>query len=179
MDVEFSGLKLLETKTFYDSRGYFRETYRESNFDGESKVDFVQDNEALSNEAFILRGLHFQKNPKAQAKLVRVVSGSIYDVVVDLRSKSSTYGQWQGFTLSSETGASLFVPEGFAHGYLTLEKNTIVTYKVSSYYDPSSESGIIWNDADLGIDWPLNGGSPIVSDKDNLLPKFKDLGEIF
>lgn len=175
MDSEFSGLKLLETKTFYDFRGYFRETYRESDFEASGKVSFVQDNEAFSSEAFILRGLHFQKDSKAQAKLVRAVSGSIFDVAVDLRPQSPTFGKWKGFTLSSETGASLFVPEGFAHGYLTLEKNTVVTYKVSTYYDPDSEGGIIWNDADLGIEWPLNGGSPIVSEKDARLPGFKEI----
>lgn len=178
MDVEeFSGLKFLKTKTFFDSRGYFRETFKSSSFNESCgcRYDFVQDNEAFSGPAYVLRGLHYQKKPKAQAKLVRVVSGSIYDVVVDLRSNSSSYGKWKGFELNSEEGSALFVPEGFAHGYMTLVENTIVTYKVSDYYAPETEAGVIWNDPDIGVKWPETKDGPIVSEKDLLLPRLRDL----
>lgn len=174
---EFAGLKLFETKTFKDSRGHFRETFKDLLFEELTgkKYHMVQDNEAFSGPAFVLRGLHFQRRPRAQAKLVRVAAGAIFDAVVDLRRDSPSYGRWKGFELSAENGLSLFVPDGFAHGYLTLVENTVVNYKVSDYYAPETEGGLVWNDRAVNIDWPLAGHEPIVSDKDQNLQSFSEL----
>lgn len=178
---EFDGLEVIETKTFHDGRGYFRETFRDIWFNEltANRYRMVQDNEAFSGPAFVLRGLHYQKRPRAQAKLLRVSSGAIFDVVVDLRKNSPSYGKWRGFELTAENGISLFVPEGFAHGYLTLVENTLVTYKVSDYYAPETEGGLLWNDPDIGVSWPLKNKAPIISDKDLILPRLSQLGELF
>ena len=176
MDSLFKGLMLFDIKTFHDHRGYFRETFRLNNpAIAETGVEFVQDNESLSKQVYVLRGLHFQRPPHAQAKLVRVVSGSAYDVVVDLRPSSETFGQWQGFELNADNGQQLFVPAGFAHGFCTLEENTVVSYKVSDYYAPDCDGGLRWDDPDLNINWPLNGKNPVVSEKDSALPVFADI----
>lgn len=171
---------LLETNTFSDHRGYFRETYRRSLLTDllGPEIDFVQDNQSWSAKAGTLRGLHFQLPPRPQAKLVSVACGEIYDVTVDLRPKSPTYGQWEGFVLNAEKGQRLFVPAGFAHGFLTLTDHVLVCYKASGYFAPECDSGLKWNDPDLKIDWPLNGREVIISDKDAALPLFSQLKAI-
>lgn len=131
-------------------------------------IDFIQDNQSFSKEADVLRGLHFQSNPWAQTKLVQVSSGAIYDVVVDIRRNSPTFGQWIGVILSESNNKQILVPKGFAHGFCTLVPNTMVNYKVDQYYHPTHDRGVIWNDPDLGIDWPIS--TPILSEKDSNHP---------
>lgn len=171
---------LLETATFGDHRGYFRETYRRSHLAEllGPEVDFIQDNQSWSAKAGTMRGLHFQLPPRAQAKLVSVVSGEIYDVTVDLRPKSPNYGQWESFILSAENGRRLYVPAGFAHGFLTLTDNVLVCYKASDYYAPECDAGLKWNDPSLNIDWPLNGRELVISDKDAALPLLAEIKTI-
>lgn len=180
MNLNLEGLLLLETSTFSDHRGYFRETYRRERLLEllGREVDFVQDNQSWSKKAATLRGLHFQLPPRAQAKLVSVASGAIYDVAVDLRLESPTFGQWAGVVLSAENGRQLFVPEGFAHGFLTLTDNVTVAYKTSGYYAPECDSGLKWNDPTINIQWPLNGLEPVISAKDSDLPLFSQLKSI-
>jgi dTDP-4-dehydrorhamnose 3,5-epimerase len=138
-----------------DDRGYFVEAYRESWREALGCIrPFVQDNHSFSQACGVLRGLHFQRPPKAQAKLVRVMAGSVFDVVVDLRARSPTFGRHHTLTLSVAEQNQLFIPEGFAHGFLTLEPNTHVCYKLTEYYDPEAEGGVRWDDPELGIDWP-------------------------
>jgi len=164
---------VLEPKRFGDDRGFFSETYNARTFAdivGDETV-FVQDNQSLSVEPWVLRGLHFQKPPFAQAKLVRVVHGRIWDVAVDIREHSKSFGQWVAVELSAENWKQLYIPEGFAHGFLTLEPNTEVVYKVADFYKLEADCGIIWNDPTLSIDWPLPAGvNPVLSDKDRKLP---------
>jgi len=162
---------LVTPKRFGDERGFFSETYRASLFDAEGVPGpFVQDNHAYSAEAGVLRGLHFQKPPMAQGKLVRCVRGAIFDVAVDIRKSSATYGQHVSAELSAENGSQLFVPAGFAHGYLTLTRDSEVEYKVTAYYAPETEGGLAWNDPDIGIKWPLPTAAPALSPKDTVLP---------
>lgn len=163
------GVHVIETDVFGDNRGFFTESYNEQKFkEAGIEYHFIQDNHSLSSEEGTLRGLHYQLNPKAQTKLVRAVAGAIYDVVVDLRSNSSTYGQWQGFILSEANKRQLLVPKGFAHGFCTLVANTQVLYKVDEYYSKDHDRGIAWNDPDLSIDWPT--GNVILSEKDKIHP---------
>ena len=180
MTDSIEGLKIIQTKTFFDRRGYFRETYRSNGLREITgrDLEFVQDNESLSKSAGVLRGLHFQRPPHAQAKLVRVVCGSIFDVAVDLRPSSPTFKQWRSFELSAENGLQLFVSEGFAHGFYTLSENTVVTYKVSDFYDPDCDGGIRWNDPELGIPWPVDESSLVISEKDSALPFLSQLDPI-
>ena len=167
---------LIRPRRFADSRGYFVETYNKRPFvDLGLTTEFVQDNEALSEERGTLRGLHFQLAPDPQAKLVRVIVGSIFDVVVDLRDGSPSYGKWCGQTLNAADGAQMFVPAGFAHAYCTLEPNTLVAYKVDGYYNKAAEGGIRWDDPDIGIEWPIAHDLIRVSDKDATLPLLRDL----
>ncbi len=162
---------LLEPNVFQDERGFFMETYCDKWFDEKGiDIKFVQDNHSKSCERGVLRGLHFQRPPMTQAKLVRVTAGSVYDVIVDLRKKSPTYGQWEGFELTADNFLMLFVPRGFAHGYCTLEKNTEFMYKVDNYYAPDYDDGIIWNALTLKIDWPVK--DPVLSKKDSQLRQF-------
>ena len=140
---------------------------------------FVQDNHSLSVERGVLRGLHFQAPPHAQDKLVRVVAGSIYDVAVDIRKDSPTYGQHVGITLSADNGQQLLVPKGFAHGFVTLEENTEVLYKVTDYYAPECDKGIQWDDADIAIEWPVDHAAAILSEKDQHHPKLSELEAYF
>lgn len=137
-----------------------------------SLIHFVQDNQSFSAEAGTLRGLHYQLAPKAQTKLVRVIAGAIYDVVVDLRKDSSTFGQWAGFILTARNFRQLLVPKGFAHGFCTLVKDTEVFYKVDATYSAAHDRGVLWNDPALGIDWPVS--NPVLSQKDGLHPLFAD-----
>lgn len=176
--TDIDGLLIIEPKVFNDSRGYFYESYNKDLFDKLGiDVDFIQDNQSLSNRG-TLRGLHFQKEPYAQDKLVRVIKGSVLDVAVDIRPSSPTYGQWRSIVLSEENKLMFLVPKGFAHGFITLEDNTIFQYKCSNVYNKESEGGILWSDPQLNIDWGLSNSqgriydSPIVSEKDMILPSF-------
>ncbi len=164
-------------RTFADARGWFRETWSPAQLD----LVFVQDNESMSAPIGTLRGIHYQKDPSAQGKLVRVETGAILDVAVDLRSDSPTFRQWVAVRLDAEAGNQLWLPAGFGHGFLTLEPNTRVAYKVTAPYDPASERSIIWNDTDLGIDWGSHV-TPVLSDKDAAAPTFADVqrtGDLF
>jgi len=175
--TKIEGLLIVRPKVMEDNRGYFFESFREDLF-REFGIDcsFVQDNESRS-EKHVLRGLHFQRPPFSQAKLVRVVAGTVLDVAVDIRKSSPTYGQWEAIHLSGDNKLMAFIPEGFAHGFVTLEENTIFQYKCSNYYRKESEGAIIWNDPDLGIDWGTD--HPVVSSKDQAAPPFRRLESPF
>ena len=163
---------IVEPKVFGDSRGYFMETYNEEKFKKAGlNYKFVQDNQSKSHKG-VLRGLHFQKN-YPQAKLVRAISGEIYDVAVDLRKGSPTYGKWVGAILSSENKKMLMIPRGFAHGFVVLSESAELNYKCDEFYHPEDEGGIIWNDPDIGINWPYKG-EPSLSQKDEKHPTFKE-----
>jgi dTDP-4-dehydrorhamnose 3,5-epimerase len=173
------GAFLIKPKVFEDQRGFFLESYSKEKFKQAGiDADFVQDNHSMSTQKGVLRGLHFQKPPHAQTKLVRVTKGSVFDVVVDLRKDSKTFGKWEGFKLSAENKLMLLVPRGFAHGFCTLENNTEFMYKVDGFYAPEADSGIIWNDSRLNIKWPLQR-EPIVSEKDAKLQTFEKLNSPF
>lgn len=172
--TKLEGVWLIKPQVFQDERGFFLESYSQKEFKKQGiDVDFVQDNHSKSVKKGVLRGLHFQNPPYTQAKLVRAVKGSVFDVIVDLRKSSPTFGQWEGFTLSAENFDMLFIPKGFAHGFCTLEDNTEFLYKTDEFYAPESEGGIIWNDPDLKIDWPIK--DPILKERDKKWPRFKDL----
>ncbi len=162
-------LIIITPNIFEDNRGYFLESYNQKKLEKVIKTKFVQDNESLSQKN-VLRGLHFQKPPFAQAKLIRVIKGSILDVAVDLRINSSTYKKYFKHVLSGENKKQLYIPVGFAHGFLCLEDNTIINYKCSEYYNANSESSIKWNDPDLNIDWEIK--DPILAEKDQLAKNF-------
>ena len=165
---------LITPVVFGDPRGFFFESYRRDRFrENGIELEFVQDNHSNST-AGTLRGLHYQLPPAAQAKLVRAARGSIFDVAVDIRRDSPTFGKWVGATLSADNRAMLFVPAGFAHGFLSLEDDTEVLYKAGDYYSPEHERSILWNDADLAITWPDVGRDYIISDKDAASPGFAD-----
>jgi len=170
-------LLVIEPQLFKDERGFFYESYNKKKLDINIKIVFVQDNESKSIKG-VIRGLHFQAPPFEQTKLVRCVSGNILDVAVDLRKNSKTYGKSFSIELSSENNKQLFVPKGFAHGFQVLSETAIVNYKVDEYYNPDSDSGLIWNDKDLSIDWNLDI-KPILSDKDLKLDLFKNLKSPF
>jgi dTDP-4-dehydrorhamnose 3,5-epimerase len=158
----------LVPKRFGDDRGFFSETYNQKRFvEAGITCAFVQDNHSLSVDKLTLRGLHFQSPPHAQDKLVRVIRGSIWDVAVDIRIGSQTFGKWTGRTLTPDEGNQLFIPVGFAHGFLTLERDTEVTYKTSAYYDANADGCLHYADPAFNIDWPINGQNPILSDKDS------------
>jgi len=169
-------LLILKPKVFKDNRGFFVETYNQKIFAQHGlNYDFIQDNHAFSACKGVLRGLHYQKPPMAQAKLVRVARGKVFDVTIDLRKNSPTFGQHFGLELSAENHLQLLIPRGFAHGYLVLEENTDFLYKVDNFYSPQDEGGIIYNDPDLNINWPLDEKDIILSAKDQQLPKFKEI----
>lgn len=160
-------MKLISPRRHGDDRGWFEEVYSERAYAELGLTDtFRQDNHALSRQAYVLRGLHFQRPPHAQAKLVSCIRGRIWDVAVDLRKGSPTYGQWSSAELSAENGLKAYIPVGFAHGYLTLEAGCEVFYKVSDFYAPECEDGLRWDDGDLAVGWPLAGHTPLVSPKD-------------
>ncbi len=172
--TDISDVVLLTPRRFGDHRGWFSETYSTRSFaEALGNVVFVQDNQAFSAARGTLRGLHFQRPPASQAKLLRVLRGSIFDVAVDLRAGSPTYGCWVGETLTAEGGEQLFVPRGFAHGYCTLEPDTEVAYKVDGFYAPECDAGLAWNDPSIGILWPITPDEAVLSDKDKKLPAFK------
>ncbi|TDF96217.1 dTDP-4-dehydrorhamnose 3,5-epimerase [Paenibacillus piri] len=173
LPTEIKDVVIIEPSVFGDNRGFFMESYNSASFK-QAGIDynFIQDNHSLSAEPGVLRGLHYQLNPKAQTKLVRVAAGAIYDVVVDIRKNSPTFGQWGGVILSAANKRQLLVPIGFAHGFCTLVPNTEVLYKVDEYYSSEHDRGIAWNDPALGIDWPTT--TPILSEKDTKHPLLKD-----
>ena len=170
---------LIEPKRFGDHRGYFAETYSRRTYASVGvDVAFVQDNHSLSAAVGTVRGLHFQAPPHAQAKLVRCGRGAIFDVAVDIRRGSPSYGKWAGFTLSAENGAQLYIPAGFAHGFVTLEADSEIVYKCSDYYAPEAEGALRWDDPAIGIDWPIIG-DVILSEKDANAPLLADLRSPF
>lgn len=169
------GLLILEPRLFKDSRGYFTEIYHKLKLaEHQITYEFLQDNQSRSTYG-VIRGLHFQKAPYGQTKLIRVLEGNIFDVAVDIRPESATYGQWFGLELSAENHLQLLVPAGFAHGFSVLSEHATVFYKCDAYYDPQSDAGICYNDPDLQIDWRLDLDQAIVSDKDRNLPNLIDL----
>lgn len=173
-----AGLIMIEPPIFADNRGYFMETYNRQAFaDAGLHMTFVQDNQSMSKKG-VLRGLHLQTQ-FPQGKLVRVISGEIFDVGVDLRRGSPTYGQYVGTILSGENKRMLYIPEGFAHGFLVLSDEAVLTYKCTELYHPEFDAGIAWNDPDIDIDWPLNGIEPVLSEKDKKLPLLKETGYMF
>ncbi|WP_422002620.1 dTDP-4-dehydrorhamnose 3,5-epimerase [Reyranella sp.] len=178
-DVGFGGLKLIEARRFDDDRGYFVETWSAASFEALGVgTAFVQDNQSLSRRKGTLRGLHFQSEPFAQAKLVRVLAGAIYDVVVDLRESSPTYGRWFAMELSAADNTQLFIPRGLAHGFFTLADDTLVAYKADAPYAPRHDRGIRWDDPDLAIEWPIRDQVLTISDKDRSLPGFRELAAV-
>lgn len=173
--TSIEGLVIIQPKVFEDERGYFMESYKESfikeNF---PDINFIQDNESKSSYG-VLRGLHFQKPPFEQTKLVRVIEGEVLDVAVDLRKESPTYGKWESVVLSGDNKKQFFIPKGFAHGFLSLSENVIFSYKVDNAYSKECERGIIFDDPDLGINWQLHLDQIQLSDKDLKLENFKSM----
>ncbi|MEG1498143.1 MAG: dTDP-4-dehydrorhamnose 3,5-epimerase [Bacteroidales bacterium] len=177
IQTKIADLIILQPKVFMDDRGYFIETYSEKQWSNAGlKYSFVQDNESKSRKG-VLRGLHFQKPPYAQGKIVRVIKGAVMDVAVDLRLDSSTYGEHVCVELTEDNKRQFFLPPGFAHGFVTLQEDTIFAYKVSVPYSPESEACILWNDPDLHIDWKIK--DPILSDKDQIGSSFADFKSPF
>lgn len=175
LDTPLPGLVLLEPQVFGDARGYFFESFSERSRDGiPEDVRFVQDNESKSRYG-VIRGLHFQRPPYAQSKLVRVVSGRVLDVAVDIRPGSPTFGRSYSVELSGENHLQLFIPKGFAHGFSVLSEEVVFQYKCDEYYHPESEGAIAWDDPDLAIDWQIPSGDVLVSEKDRHHPRLKDL----
>ena len=173
------GLVIIEPKLFEDQRGYFFESFSERDFvEKVAPVTFVQDNESRSSYG-VLRGLHFQKPPHDQAKLVRVISGRVLDVAVDLRKGSPTYGRYEAVELSGENHRQLFIPRGFAHGFCVLSEEAVFQYKCDNYYAPHSEGALRWDDQDLSIDWQIPAEDVILSDKDRNHPAMKELEDVF
>jgi dTDP-4-dehydrorhamnose 3,5-epimerase len=168
-------VKHITPQRFADARGWFVETWNNDRFQ-KLGVDaqFCQDNHSASLKAGTIRGLHFQRTPYAQAKLVRCLRGRIFDVAVDLRWKSPTFKKWVGFELTADQGNQLFIPAGFGHAFITLEDDCHVAYKVDAYYAPQADGGVRWDDPDLAIEWPISSSNPILSDKDASLPFLAD-----
>ncbi|SFD66779.1 dTDP-4-dehydrorhamnose 3,5-epimerase [Lentibacillus persicus] len=172
-DTPLDGVKIITPRVFKDHRGFFMESYNYENMKAAGiDYQFVQDNHSLTVEKGTIRGLHYQLNPEAQTKLVRVITGAVYDVAVDIRKGSPTYGKWTGVMLSDENHRMLLIPKGFAHGFCTLTENTHIQYKVDVYYSKPHDSGVLWNDPELGIDWPAT--DPVLSEKDAGQPLMRD-----
>ena len=177
IETGIEGVYVIETKLFGDARGYFTETYKKTDFDEAGlKYDFVQDNQSRSRKG-VLRGLHFQKE-HPQAKLVRVLEGEVFDVAVDMRKDSPTFGKWEGVVLSEENHRQFMIPRGFAHGFLVLSDYATFCYKCDDVYHPEDEGGIMWNDPDIGIEWPFTDNIQL-SEKDLKHPLLKDCGVMF
>ncbi len=179
IETKLKGCFIIEPKIFQDNRGYFFESFNQSKFNDliGKKIDFIQDNESFSSKG-VLRGLHYQKGEYAQAKLVRVIKGSVLDVAVDLRSNSPSYGQHISIELNEDNKRQLFIPRGFAHGFVVLsDGGALFSYKCDNFYNKASESGIIYNDVELNIDWKLNDNELIISEKDKILPMFKNASQ--
>jgi dTDP-4-dehydrorhamnose 3,5-epimerase len=174
------GVVAITPPRFGDHRGYFSEVFKDAWFrENVADVTFLQDNESLSAQPGTVRGLHFQTPPFAQGKLVRCLAGRIMDVAVDIRTGSPSFGQWISWELSSENGAQLWVPPGFAHGFATLEPNSIISYKVTAPYSPQHDRGVAWNDPAIGIRWPVDEKDMVLSDKDRSLPRLADVPSHF
>lgn len=172
--TSIEGVTIVDVKSYGDARGYFMETYKRPDFvAGGIDVDFVQDNQSASTQG-VLRGLHFQiEHP--QSKLVRVVEGEVFDVCVDLRPGSATFGKWEGVTLSAENHRQFFIPQGFAHGFYVLSPTAVFCYKCDDVYHPNDEGGLMWNDPSIGVEWPLVEGVELnLSDKDTKHPSFRE-----
>lgn len=176
--TDIEGVFVIEPQVFGDERGYFFESFNAERFLAQTGVEvtFVQDNESRSKRG-VLRGLHFQKKPHAQAKLVRVVQGRVLDVAVDIRPESPTFGKYVATELSGENHRQMFIPKGFAHGYVVLDDDTVFQYKCDEYYHPECEGGIAWNDPQIGIEWGIPENEIILSDKDRKHPILKELCE--
>lgn len=171
-NTPIAGLLIVEPAVFKDERGFFLESYKESDFKSNGiDVVFKQDNHSVSKKN-VLRGLHFQLSPAGQGKLVRVIKGSVWDVAVDIRRSSNTFLKWHAVELSADNGAMLWIPEGFAHGFVSLSDDTHLVYKCTEEYNPRLDSGIKWDDSEINIRWPIN--NPLVSDKDAQLPYLSD-----
>jgi dTDP-4-dehydrorhamnose 3,5-epimerase len=167
-------VQLIRPSRLGDPRGWFSETYNVAGMDAQGFPPFVQDNESLSSSVGTIRGLHYQRGEFAQAKLVRCIAGAIFDVAVDIRPGSPTFGQHVAARLDAAEGVQMFIPEGFAHGFCTLSPDTLVQYKVGAYYSHESQGGIAWNDPALAIAWPVEDGLAVLSDRDRALPKLAD-----
>lgn len=179
IETEIDGLVIVEPEIFGDNRGYFFESFSERDFNSQVRqVRFVQDNESKSSRG-VLRGLHFQKPPYAQSKLVRVVKGAVLDVAVDIRKGSPTFGRHTSVELNETNHRQVFIPRGFAHGFVVLSDEAIFQYKCDNFYVPQSEGAIAWDDPDLGIDWLIPSEEVILSSKDVSNPRLKDLEELF
>lgn len=177
--TKFKDVVVIEPKVYGDHRGWFSETYSKSLLSVNNiNIEFVQENHSFSVTKGTLRGLHFQLEPKAQTKLVRCTRGSIFDVAVDIRQGSPTYGDWFGVELSAENKKQLLVPKGFAHGFMTITNDVEVQYKVDEVYSPENERGILWNDPEIGIEWPMDV-KPVLSAKDDIAPLLKDADNNF
>ncbi|WP_419802550.1 dTDP-4-dehydrorhamnose 3,5-epimerase [Mucilaginibacter sp.] len=177
--TKIEGLIIIEPRIFPDDRGYFYESYSEKKYrEAGINAVFVQDNQSFSQKG-ALRGLHGQANPFAQGKLVRVLQGRVLDVAVDIRKNSSTFGEYVTIELSGENHKQFWIPPGFLHGFLTLEDDTIFTYKVDNYYDKASEIGVLWNDQTINIDWQTDLSNVLLSPKDEVLPSFADFKSPF
>jgi len=176
VETKLKGVVVFKPKVFEDARGYFLESYNRNVFHTAGvDAEFVQDNQSLSQKG-VLRGLHFQNPPHAQGKLVRVITGAVFDVAVDIRKESPTYGQWYGIDLTEENKWMMYIPPGFAHGFLTLRDNTIFSYKCTNFYNKASEDCLLWNDPEIGITW--NASDPLLSEKDlqgKLIREFKSM----
>lgn len=178
LKTKLEGVYILIPKVFGDHRGFFMESWsRRTMEEAELYYDFVQDNHSLSTVKGTLRGLHFQKGNKSQAKLVRCVRGAVLDVAVDLRHDSPTYKQWVGVELSEENKKQLLIPRGFGHGFVTLTDHVEFLYKADNYYAPEADGGVRWNDPDIGVDWGIS--EPILSEKDTKNPFLKDIAPVF
>ena len=173
-ETEIKGVYIIEPRVFTDARGYFMEAFKQADFDEHiGHVDFIQDNESMSSRN-VLRGLHYQKGEYSQAKLVRVIKGSVLDVAVDIRKSSPTFGRHVAVELSETNKKQFFIPRGFAHGFLVLSDEAIFTYKVDNVYAPQAEAGIRWDDPALGIEWPIDPQKVLTSEKDMRQPLFGD-----
>ena len=173
-ETNLKDVKLIEPAVFGDHRGFFTESYSDQDFkEAGLAFDFIQDNHSLSTEPGVLRGLHFQKGEAAQTKLIRVVTGAVLDVIVDMRKGSPTYGKWEGYILSASNHRQLLVPRGFAHGFVTLTENVNFLYKCDNYYDAAADGGIAFDDPDLAIAWPIDHDKAILSEKDKHHPTLK------
>ena len=177
IDTPIKGVYVIEVKKYGDNRGYFMETYQKEDFEKAGLVfDFVQDNQSKSKKG-VLRGLHYQKK-FPQTKLVRVIEGEVYDVAVDLRKDSPTFGKYFGVVLSAEKGNQFLIPKGFAHGFYVLSETATFVYKVDEFYHPEDEGGFMWNDPEVGVKWPLDG-EPLLSEKDKVQLSFEDSKGLF
>lgn len=180
LSFDIAGPIAIEPKQLGDERGFFAEIFREDRFSAEAGAfHFVQENQSLSAKLGTIRGLHYQTNPMAQGKLVRCLAGSIFDVAVDIRHDSPTYGEWIGVELAPQKLNQLWIPPGFAHGFCTLLPDTVVTYKVTNYYSPDHDKGLLWNDPQIGIEWPDVADANTLSSKDRVQPTLADLPPCF